>query len=154
MPDRQPPLFAPAGGLRALFDDFERFPQALQYQPPQPMAQPPAPAIPPFNGPVHMDRGYGLGRARRVRAPHNFPAAVAGADQLPDPNPPAAPYVPRAPHNQLNAAGLANVARNLHQLELLRQRHDERTGNVPMAPPPDVQLQPPGRRGPQHFGWQ
>jgi hypothetical protein len=155
IPDRQPPLFAPPGGLHALFDDFERFPQALQHPPHQPMAQPPAPApvLPPFNGPVHMDRGFGFGRARRVRAPHQFPAAVAGADQPPNPDPPAAPYVPREPHNQLNAAGLANVRRNLHQLELLRQRHDERTGNVPMAPP-GVQLQPPGRRGPQHFGWQ
>jgi hypothetical protein len=146
-PDQQAPLFAPPGGLHALFDDFERFPQALQYQPPQPMAQPPAPAIPPFNGPVHMDRGFGLGR---VRAPQQQPEAVARADHV---HIPQAPYVPRNPNDELNAAGLANVRRNLHQLELLRQRYDERTGNVPVAPP-GVQLQPPGRRGPQYFGWQ
>jgi TRIAD3 protein (E3 ubiquitin-protein ligase RNF216) len=161
LPDQQPPLFAP-GGLDALYRDFEReqFPHALRHLrplPPQPMAQPPTPALAPYNDPdvfrepIDADRGLELAR---VRARHHQAVAeglrVARADPIP--NLPA-PYVPRDPNAQLNAAGLANVQRNLHHLELMRQQHDERTGNVPIAPP-GVQLPPPGRRGPQYFGWQ
>lgn len=136
VPNQQLPAFAP-GGLDALFHDFEQFPQLLQYPQPaqpqsQPMAQPPPqvfahnPDV--FRGPIHVDRGFGLAR---VRARHQQPVegmGAARADQLP--NPPAHPpagYVAR-PNAQLNAAGLANVQRNLHHLELLRQQHDERTG--------------------------
>jgi hypothetical protein len=96
-----------------------------------------------------VDRGFGLAR---VRARHQQPAegmGAARADQLL--NPPAE-YVPR-PNAQLDAAGLANVQRNLHHLELLRQQHDERMGNVPVAPP-GVQNPPPRRHGPQYFGWE
>lgn len=155
--DQQPPRFAPGGlhNLHALFDDFERFPQALQYplpHQPQPLAQPPAqgfahhnPDV--FRGPIHVDRGFGLAR---VRARHQQPAegmGAARADQIP--NAPA-PYHANV---QLNPAGLANVQRNLHHLELMRQQHDERTGNVPTAPP-GVQYPGPRGRGPQYFGWE
>jgi hypothetical protein len=159
VPNQQLPAFAP-GGLDALFHDFEQFPQVLLYpQPaqPQPMAQPPPQAFAHnpdvFRGPIHVDRGFGLARVRARHQQHVEGVGAARADQLP--NPPArlpAEYVPR-PNAQLNAAGLANVQRNLHHLELLRQQHDERTGNVPVAPP-GVQNLPPRRHGPRYFGWE
>lgn len=152
------------GDLHALFQDFEQFPRALpQYlQAPhfQQMAQPRAPEFAPLDdphmfqrGPVHVNRGFGLAR---VRAQHPQPPVgigAAGGDPIPGPPPGWVPHVPNA---QLNAAGLANVQRHLHDLELMRQQHDERTGNVPMAVP--GAQRPPRRvvdwREPQHYGWQ
>ena len=141
VPDQQPPPLAPSG-LDALFHDFEQLPQALQYpQPPrpQPMAQPPAQAFDFYDrlDAFNADRGFEVARvgARHYRQPVGVIGDARGD-------------VPR-PNAQLNAAGLANVQRNLHDLELMRQRHDERMGNFPAVP-----LPPPRMRGPQYFGWE
>ena len=103
------------------------------------MAQPPARAFAPYDilDAFNADRGF---EVARVGARHyQQPVGVIGDARV---------DVPR-PNAQLNAAGLANVQRNLHDLELMRQRHDERMWNVPAVP-----LPPPRMRGPQYFGWE
>lgn len=100
-------------------------PLVVQPQPqPQPQAQPAAVAMANIQRQLLQGGPVPNGFVQRPPVQRNLQAAfndarAPPAAQMPDPN------------AQLNRAGMANVMRNLHQLELLRQQHDARQGNVP-----------------------
>lgn len=108
-------------------------PQVVQAQP-QPLVQPAAAAVVEVH--PRLFEPVPNGFVERLPVQRNLQNAFNEARA-----PPAVPMPD--PNAHLNRAGMANVMRNLHQLELLRQQHDARQGNVAA---PVVQDRHRGRR--------
>jgi hypothetical protein len=139
-----------------------RFPQPRgigEYRPPNPM--PDGPLLAPGQDQEAVDREFQIllqahrNLAQRARNPRPPPPPPQPVVQAPPPppqiqRPPPAEYLelaqhynplpPNAVHDGREEARLANVARNLHQLELMRLQHDARQGL------PEVELRERPRR--------
>lgn len=125
--------FAMLGAQYHALNDFPLRP-GVQPQLLQPLPQAMAQLQPaaPLNNAQHQPFQRGMIPDGFALPPANLAQPMPDYLQIARENVVAANPGANGQHHALGEAHLANVARNMHQLEMLRQQHDARQGNAPM----------------------